>query len=385
MLRVTLVSPDLHLQYFPALYRVATGGSPLEVCIALSEILSDLPVELVQDRIIGGDLPEKTLHGASGARYRYDDCVLAVGSTAATFGIPGIETLSFGMRTVHEALRLKRHLHEIFTCDAPLPASRIVVVGGGATGVELAGELASYARGVSRVHGLDPSRVTIDLIEAMPRLLPGMPESVSVDVERRLRSLGVNVYCNRAIVREEVEELCLKDMRLKTQTVVWTAGVQGSPLLKKIPGLPLDHKGRVEVDAFLQAKECAGVFAIGDAAATTFSGMAQTAVRDGEYVGELIVRRMRNMPVAHYRPVKPAYAIPVGPKWAAVAVGPVHVTGRLGWYVRRIADLHVFLLLLPMRRALTAFFAGTVRLESCLTCLAHSSPFGGAVGAARAG
>ena len=158
-----------------------------------------------------------------------------------------------------------------------------MVIGGGPTGVEMCGELMDYARKLARKHGSDQSMVTVDLIEAAPRLLPTMPADVSDAVYDQMHRRGVNVFLNRTVIKEEVDELFLKDSRIKTNTVIWTAGVITSRLIGKIEGLELDKRGRVVVDQYLQAKGHKHVYVIGDAASTPYSGLAQTA--DGDEIG----------------------------------------------------------------------------------------------------
>jgi len=224
--RIILISDKPHFEYNPTLYRAVTGRSPLEVCIPLEEIFKNKEIEVLEDFITEFDLKEKILKGKSGSRYSFDFLVLAMGSETAYFDIPGLKELSFGFKSIREALLLKKHFHELFTfyekadLEEKVKAAHIVIVGGGATGVELAGELAVYTKRMAKNHNLDPSLITIDIIEAASRLLPALLKNISEKVESRLRELGVNVFLNRKVVKEEVEEVFLKDMELKTKTVI---------------------------------------------------------------------------------------------------------------------------------------------------------------------
>lgn len=374
-LRIILISDKPHLEYYGALYRIVAGHSPLSVCVPLRDIFEGKNVEVLCDTVTVINTKGKEICGASDSRYSYDHLVLAVGSEASFFNIPGVKELSFTMRSINDALKLKRHLHDIFeetkiaNKEEDIPLTHIVIIGGGATGVELAGELAVYARDIAKKHRVEPqSLVTIDLIEALPRLLPGLSEGVSERVHRRLHELGVNIYLNRTVVKEEVEELHMKDMTMKTKTVIWTAGIQGNTLLSKIEGITLDKKGRVLVDEFLRAKGIDNVFVIGDAASTEYSGMAQTAVRDGNSVAQTIGCLTAGEPLTSSKTVKPAYAIPIGPRWAIVVLGPLTLYGRLGWWLRRAADLKVFLSILPWRKAWSVFCADRKITEACEVC-----------------
>ena len=372
--RIILISDKPHFEYNPTLYRAVTGRSPLEVCIPLEEIFKNKEIEVLEDFITEFDLKEKILKGKSGSRYSFDFLVLAMGSETAYFDIPGLKELSFGFKSIREALLLKKHFHELFTfyekadLEEKVKAAHIVIVGGGATGVELAGELAVYTKRMAKNHNLDPSLITIDIIEAASRLLPALLKNISEKVESRLRELGVNVFLNRKVVKEEVEEVFLKDMELKTKTVIWTAGTRPNYLYTQIKGLDFDQNGRVKVNEFLEAEEFNDIFIIGDAAATTYSGMAQTAIHNGRYAAKIISRKIRSQSFFPYKDKKPAYAIPVGPSWAAVLIGPLRFYGRFGWLVRRLADLRYFFSILSFKKALLAFRTGKILWESCPIC-----------------
>lgn len=363
---IRLVSEKTYLEYSAALYRVVTGRDTCETCIPYTAIFRHRPIEVLQDTIVGIDLPTQRCTGTSGSIYHYDLLILALGSATTFFGIPGVQERSFGMKTITEAIRLRRHLHDILSSD---PASHIVIVGGGATGVELAGELAVYAQKVTQRHRHSTSPpITIDLVEAMPRILPTLPVPLSRKVTKRLLTLGVRLHCASRVLEEKEGSLILHTASLPSKTVIWTAGVRANALLGRIDALEVDQKGRGVVDAFLHAKGHENVFLIGDCAATPFSGMAQTALTDATYVAQSIHRILQDHPLVPYTPRSSAYAIPVGPSWAAVLWGPCRFYGRIGWWLRRLADLKVLLLYLPWRTALQTWFGGGKTLESCDVC-----------------
>jgi len=379
--KITLISDEPHFEYHAALYRVVTGHSPLEVCIPLREIFEGKKIEVLEDDIVEVNLVEKLLRGSSRSRYSFDYLVLALGSETIYFNIPGLKEYSFGFKSIVEALKLKKHLHDLFQActisaedqEEDVCRMHLVVVGGGASGVELAGELAVYTRKLAKKHRVDPSLITIDLIEAAPRLLPVLPEDVSERVKNRLHALGVNIFLNRTVTEQEIEEVHLKDMEVKTKTVIWTAGVKPHRLYSKIQGLELDKRGRVVVDEFLQAKGFSNVFVIGDAAATLYTGMAQTAIRDGSFTEEIIAKSISGMSAIPYQPKKPFYAIPIGPGWATVLIGQLRIYGRVGWFIRRLLDLRFFLSILPFPKAILAFRSGKTLCESCKICMPETN------------
>lgn len=371
-LKIRLVSDKPHFEYHPSLYRVVTGRSPLEVCVPIAEVLDKTEVEFVIDAIVEVDCRERIAFGRSGSRYRFDYLVLALGSETVYFDIPGLKRFSFGFKSINEAIRLKEHLHQLFQNAAAAPAAilkpQLVIIGAGPSGVELAGELAVYAQKLARQHSLAPAGINIDLFEAAPRILPSLPAGVSRRVEKRLRSLGVNIFVNRPILGEKSDEVSLRGITVQTGTVIWTSGVKPNSLYQKIAGLVLDQKGRVVIDDYLQARGREGIFAVGDGAATAYTGMAQTAINDGSLAAENISRLFAGRSLIKYQPRKPYYSLPVGPVWAATLLGPVMICGWPGWILRRFADLRFFLSILPPTKALTAFQSGKTLCEYCSVC-----------------
>lgn len=389
---IKLISDKPHFEYHAALYRVVTGRSPLEVCVPLEQIFAPYrdqknkqkeKIEIISDRINKIDLAGKILTGQSGSRYTFDYLVIALGSETSYFGISGLPEFSFGFKSIAEALKLKAHLHELFqscaagtaTGDDKVCGAHLVVVGGGASGVELAGELAIYGRRLAEKHGLEPALVTVDLIEAAPRLLPALPAPVSERVKARLHGLGVNVFLNRVLKREEVNSIELGDMTIRSKTIIWTAGVKTHSLLAGVPGLRFDKKGRVLVDGALRpmlaldgTSSIPNVFVVGDCAATKYSGLASTAARDGAHVARAFQALALGQAVRVYRPEVPFSSIPVGPDWAATVLGSLTLYGYLGWIFRRLADFRYFISILPFRQALLAFGETHVLSESCPVC-----------------
>ena len=373
--KVTLVNPTPHFEYHAMLYRVLTGRSPLEVCVPLTDIFQNKNIEVVEDSITDVNFEEKKTFGKSDSIYRYDYLVLGLGSETAYYDIPGLKDWSFSMKSISEILDLKMHLHELFSeasNDNNESLLHFIIVGGGATGVEAAGELSVYAKKLAEKHTIDPTRVTIDLITSSSRLVPQAQNEMSEKIRFRLGSLGVNVYLNRRVMKEEVEEIYMKDMRMKTKTVFWTAGVRGNELYRKF-GLPVNSKGQVIVNSYLQPfmslkKEFTNVFVLGDGAHTKYSGMVKTALHDGRYIADSIMKILHGKKPDAYLAEKPNNMIPVGSKWAASELYDQIFYGMLGWYIKRFNDLKFFLSILPFPKAITAWREDGVLWESCSVC-----------------
>ncbi|OGF69086.1 hypothetical protein A3C75_02545 [Candidatus Giovannonibacteria bacterium RIFCSPHIGHO2_02_FULL_44_31] len=374
--KILLVSDKPHFEYKPALYRVVTGRSPLEVCIPIKEIFEKKNIAFMVDLIKSIDFLKKVARGASGTDYQFDYLVLALGSESAYFDIPGLEKFSFGFKSISEAMRLKMHLHNLFAeckdakdnLDKKICLLQVVVVGAGPSGVELAGELALFMKRLSKEYEVDQSLISVDLIEAAPRILPALPERLSIKIAHRLRHIGVNIFTNRAMTKEEMEQISIRGMTMKTETVIWTAGVKPNFLYKNVNSLLLDQRGRVIVDEFLRAKGFENVFVVGDGAATENSGMAQTAIYDGQAVAENISCLITNKPLKTYQQKRVYYALPVGPGWAAVSLGFATFYGSIGWLLRKFADFRYFLSILPLQKAITVFQRGKNLCDTCGIC-----------------
>jgi len=332
---------------------------------------------VVTDLITRVEPEAQQLFGGIESPYSYDYLVLALGSETGYFNIPGLPEFAYGLKSIPEALTLRAHVHAALTppadpatpTEVKVAGAHFMIIGGGPTGTELAGDLGKYARRLAKQQNFDPSLITIDLIEAAPRVLPMMPADVSARVAQHLQSLGVNLFLNRTVTGEEAEQLTMKDATVKTKSVIWTSGVKVNGLVASIPGLELDKRGKVVVDSRLRAKGHKNVFIAGDIASIEFSGLAQTALDHGRFIARMIASQVRGQgTVQEFVPHKPIYAIPAGPGWAAVLWGSVRIYGWVGFMLREAADLRFFLTILPIAKALKVFSKHDVLSEDCPVC-----------------
>lgn len=362
---VKLISDHTYFEYHAALYRSATGRSPLEVAIPLEDFFADAEnVEVVHDKITEIRPDKHVIESENGSSWHYDVLIMAVGSVTAYYGVRGLKKYSFGVKTIHQALELKRHLHD--NLIAGYEEGNYVVIGAGATGVELAAELTAYLKNIRAKHKLHARAYNIDLIEASDQVLPLLPADFAKSVQHRLQTLSVNLYLNTPVKSESYKNIQLPSGSIESQTVIWTAGMTNNPLFNKHKFFKLGKGGKVVVDEQLQAVP--DIFIIGDGAATQYSGMAQTAIHDANFVTRNLKRRLKNRQALQYKPQKPVYAIPVGPHWSAVLWGRLKIFGYPGWVLRRLADLRLYWRFLPFTKALTVWRYGIMIEESCEIC-----------------
>jgi NADH dehydrogenase len=228
LFKVTLLSDSTHFRYYPALYRTATGGNQSASNIALKEIFEGKDIEIVNDSAKNLDRKSKIVKTDSGKNYSYDILVVALGVVTNFFGIKGLAENAYGIKSLAEARRLQDHMHRQLLDDKK-PDLHYVVIGGGPTGVELAGALPGYIRHVMQSHGLENRSLHIELVEAMPRLVPRMSFRYSKALQKRLRQLGIHLHLKQTVQAETHDALMVNGQPIASHTVVWTAGVTNHP------------------------------------------------------------------------------------------------------------------------------------------------------------
>jgi len=353
---ITLISNSPNFLYYPALFSTATGHSHKESWVPLKEIFKKVPnVRIVMDTVTTYCPENKQVVGASNRRYKFDKLVLSLGSVTTYFGIDGLDAYSYGIKSEDEIRNLQKHLVEELS-DGSDDEKNYVIIGGGPTGVELAGALGEYLKILRKYfNAAEPNHAKISLIEAAPRILPRMSEKTSAVAQKRLEKLGVNVETEKRVEGLTADSLIVNGDPLMTQTVIWTSGVANAPFYKENEKLfILDNRNNVVVDEYMLAAP--DVYVIGDNAATPYAGLAQTALHDAMYVAKHI-----NGSKKKYKAVHPPSVVPVGHRWAVFEWKKLRFAGFPGGVLRRMADLIGYHDVLPIGWALTAWKAGTQR------------------------
>jgi len=344
---IALVDAYNHHCFQPLLYQVATAAlSPADVAWPIRAIVrAQKNVRVIMARVTAIDVQARRVHTTE-IDLDYDYLMLATGSTHSYFGHDDWAPFAPGLKHIADATEIRRRFllafeHAEVTEDAAARARLLtfVVVGGGATGVEMAGAIAEVARRTLQhdFRRIDPRTSRIILIEAGPRLLPAFPPNLSDYARRSLQGMGVEVELNRKVTGCDALGVTADGGRIEAATVIWAAGVVASPAASWI-GAAHDRAGRIIVKADLSVPGRPEIFAAGDTAAVVdgdgrpIPGMAPAAKQMGRHVGKLIAARVagRAAPAPfRYRHLGELAAI--GRKSAVVKLGVLQLTGLPGW------------------------------------------------------
>ncbi|MCP1582115.1 NAD(P)/FAD-dependent oxidoreductase [Pseudoxanthomonas mexicana] len=357
--RITLIDRHNHHLFQPLLYQVATAGlSAPDIAAPLRHILrkqANVEVRLAEVAAIAPQ--EKHVVLADGTTIAYDALLLATGATHAYFGHDEWARHAPGLKTLDDALQLRRHLLLAFErAEAETdPGKRaawlsFAIVGGGPTGVELAGTLAEIARHTlkNEFRRIDPSQARVRLVEAGPRVLASFPDTLSEKARRQLERLGVEVVTGTPVSDITDEGYRLGETFIPAKTVVWAAGVAASPLARTL-GVSLDRAGRVPVQPDLSVAGHPDIFVAGDLAAVTSDGrpvpgVAPAAKQMGRHVAQVLRARLSGgaSPGAfRYRDY--GNLATIGRMAAVVDFGRLKFSGLLAWWFWLTA--HVFFLI----------------------------------------
>ncbi len=345
---ITLISETTSLRYYPLLYKFATGADQALVSIPLTKIFQNKKIKIINGSVAKLDRSTKSIYLTDNQVINFDKLILGLGVVTNYFGIDGIENYAYSIKSEAEATKFNRHLHDYLITNQQ-PDSHYVVIGAGPTGIELAAELPNYLKYLMKIHQLGHHNVKVEIIEALDQLLPRLPKSYAQQVSRKLISLGVSLKLNSKVSSQNNQAITVNDQTIPSHTVVWTAGVANHPFYKANNFLITQH-GKIACDVFLQAED--NIFVAGDNANTPFSGLAQTALHDGQSIAENIVRSHFGYPMKAYKPKNIITVIPVGPKFSAVLWRKKRFYGFFGSVMRHLADIDGYMNVLPWYSAI---------------------------------
>lgn len=360
--RVTLIDRKNYHLFQPLLYQVALAVlSPGEIASPARGILRKYPnVEVLMDEAVGFDLERRRVKLKQTEQIAYDYLVVATGATHSYFGHDDWSVLAPGLKTIEDATEIRRRVLLAFELaeretavhgmTAPL---NFVVVGGGPTGVELAGAIKDITRHVLQMEfrAIDPSRAQVILLEGGPRVLAAYAPDLSDKAEKQLRDLGVEVHTSAMVTQLSPGKVTYKNkdgefVTIDAAVTLWGAGVKASPLGRAL-GVETDRSGRVLVDEFANVPGHREIFVIGDLAAYKqgngyLAGVAPVAIQMGKYVALAIKRDIENKPRKPFHYFDKGTMATIGRSKAIAQIGKIHLSGFVAW----VAWLFVHILFL---------------------------------------
>ena len=344
--RVTLLDRRNHHLFQPLLYQVATAAlNASDIAAPLRSVLRRARnVTVLLADVERVDLAARRLMLDRG-EIGYDALILAAGAGHSYFGHDDWEVFAPGLKSLEDALEIRRRVllaYESAEREADGAEQRalltFVVVGGGPTGVELAGALAEISRQtIARdFRVIDPTKARVVLVEGGPRVLASFPESLSGRARRALERIGVEVRTGTTVTRVTADAVWLGGEQIRARTVLWAAGVAGAPLARTL-GVELDRSGRVPVEADLSIPGHPEAFAIGDMSlcrgpsGTPLPGLAPVAIQQGRCAADNALRRLSGRPTRAFRYRDRGSMATIGRAAAVAVVGGVQLSGLVAW------------------------------------------------------
>lgn len=357
---VILIDQRNHHLFQPLLYQVATAGlSPGDIAVPIRSQFANTPnVEVHWGEVTAVDLKEQVIRSsASDLGIEYDYLVLACGAQHSYFGHPEWEEFAPGLKTLEQALEIRRRILSAFENaenevdpEKQKALLNFVVVGGGPTGVELAGAIADISRTVlvDDFRRIDPSQAKVMLVEMSPRLLASFADDLAEKTKQDLTALGVDVRTSARVENIDAEGVQVGSDLIPSRSVFWAAGVQAAQLRIE-PPVEMDRAGRIKVKDDLSVPGHANVFVVGDMASFEVTpgkivpGLAPAAMQEGRHAAKVILSSIRGKERPAFRYIDKGQMATIGKYRAVMESGGLKMTGRFAWMAWLF--VHVFYLI----------------------------------------
>ena len=388
---VTLIDRNAYHTYTPTLYEIAATSNETAdyldlkqiVTFPIEKIISDLPIRFLHGEITQLDLMNGDIHCLCAApssrqeELKFDYLVLALGSEINYFDIKGLKENSFILKGFLDAIKIRDKIWELITSGKEIV--RIVIGGGGSTGVELSGELKEWLCEMKEeVKGMKCA-AQITIIEGASTVLSVFTPTIIKRAQKRLSKLGIEVVVNETISNVSPGKISLKSGKeISYDVLVWTGGVKAASLVGTLP-LKLEKRGRVEVVGEMEClpqspdlKLYGKIYGIGDAvcfydpvSGKPIPGVARAAISQANVAAKNIIADImakenitRNVKRYVYKPMAYPYVIPIGGKYAIAKIGPFVISGLLGWILKGLVELNYLISIIPFGKALKIWLKG---------------------------
>ena len=347
-LEVIIIDQKNYHLFQPLLYQVAAAAlSPADIAVPIRNIFSRYHnIKVFQGKVhmINGD--NKSVSTNVG-EFKYDYLIVACGARHFYFGNEAWEENAPGLKTIEQAVEIRRRVLTAFenaetenNIDKKVKLLTFVIVGGGSTGVELAGALAELSRFTfaKDFRNIDPKRTRILLIEAGPRILPNFSEKLSLRANRHLEKLGVQVLTFKKVTKIDADGVNIGNDRIEAATVLWAAGIQASGLNRQLKG-ELDSMGRIVVEPDLSLKHHPEIFVAGDQAHFSYQtgeplhGLAPVALQQGRFIAKNILKELDGNPREKFHYIDKGQLATIGRNKAVLEIGRLKLGGFLAWMI----------------------------------------------------
>ena len=346
-LDVWVIDRTNHHLFQPLLYQVATAAlSPGDIAVPIREILSPYEnVTVIMGDVIKIDKENKVVVMRNGDHIGFEYLIVALGARHSYFGHDDWEKYATGLKTLVDALHIRERILVSFEkaerCDSISEAKQylnFVIIGGGPTGVEMAGAIAevAYQTMLKNFRRIDVTKTKVYLVEGSPHILPSYPENLSEKAKKYLERFGVNVITGKRVTNVTEEGVMIENTFIPAYNIVWAAGNQASPILQSL-GIPLDRQGRAIVEADLSIPDHPNIFVIGDSACALdkrskpLPGLAPVAVQQGRYVAMLLRLRIPKAERPPFQYVDKGTMATIGRTKAIGMFGKIQFSGFFAW------------------------------------------------------
>lgn len=373
---VTLIDRNDYHTYTPTLYEAATTSKETAnylqikniVTFPIAEIIKGLPITFIKDAVTAIDLINGDIH-CSQKILKFDYLVLAPGSETNYFDIPGLKENALTLKSFIDALKIRDNIFEL--AQSKKRGIKILIGGGGSTGVELAGEIKEWLCQLEEELGQCEATVTI--VESAPTILPGFDERIIKLVIRRLKKIGVSIITNEIITEARPDKIILKSGKeLPHDLLIWAGGVRAPDFIAGLP-LKIEKRGRVEVISKLEClpqtpdlRLYGKIYGIGDAVCIydkktgkPMPGVARAALNQATIAAHNVICDIESRAIhKEYQTKNYPYVIPVGGKWALAKIGPLVIWGFWGWLLKGLVELRYLASILSIWKSVRIWLKG---------------------------